>query len=219
MASNFNETNYVSLFGSELGIGMFTGKYYGQYVGYTDFFPNRNPFSGIYFGSYKGLYLPIESNINLGISLSSPISLGDRTILSIKGALNYENPYDFNSNRLYPDGNTMECHFTLTLIDANNNSSSLTSRMRSNGFQPREKYVPTAYENVVFNVVYNGAQQEINSIQSIPSNIFFRVGDFYHKNPSFGITHINQMILSFGPDHGSTYAHLCLDHIVALRNF
>lgn len=49
------------------------------------------------------------------------------------------------------------------------------------------------------------------------TNVYFRVGDFYLKNTSLGITSINEITIRFGPDYGSTYAHLMLDEFIVIK--
>lgn len=216
MENLFNQN--LSAYGSSFSNGFKNGKYTEQSIIVSHPASSREPFSNIYHGSHIGLYLPIESNFLLGYTLSSPIpQLNQTHFIGIKGSLNYENPY-VGSTRVYPSGNTMNAHFTMTLIDTNNNQASLTSRMHSDGFIKNTKLLPTSKESSTIGL-YTGALWEGASINTKMCNIYFNVGEFYQKNPSLNISQINRIFLNFGPNHGSTYAHLCLDELYILSGW
>lgn len=162
-------------------------------VNYSD----NDTFNGIGDFTYKALFLPIESNINFGYTFSNGLTFNENDYLCVRGALKTFVPYE--------SGNTLNANFNLTLFDVNNNFSTLTSKNNSFGFEKVLK---------IDNISYASPG---NNNNSIPTSIFFRVGDFNLKNSSLGITNINQILLQFGPDYGSTFAHLALDEFVVIK--
>lgn len=180
---------------------------------------SRNAFAGIVNGTYKGIYFPIENNFSFGYTFSQNLSFSQNNYFCIKGSLNFENPYNLSppNARLYPDGNTLDANFTVSLIDQSNNSASLTSKMYSDGFIANQKLCPIETDGVVLTNELTTNYYNI-FCSPIMCNIFFRAGDFYLKNPNINLNQINQIRFDFGPDHGSTYAHLCIDEIFIMKN-
>jgi len=166
-----------------------------------DWLEIQDEFNGIMDLTYKGMYIPIESNFILGYTFSSALTLEENNYFSLKGCLKYFTPATA--------GNTLDAQFQMTLHDLNGNSSSLTSKMYSNGFEKNNNTSEVLIRQLNL----------FNMHSAVPSTVCFRAGDFYIKNPNLGLTLINQITLNFGPDYGSTFAHLVLDEFVVYKNF
>ena len=154
-------------------------------------------FNGIMDFTYRGLFIPIESNVSMGYTFTSPINLSENNYLALRGALKtFYTPIQ--------SGNTLDANFNITLIDTSANNSTLSSKNSSIGFEKNFKISPG---NAI-----NFASSSINN--SIPNNIFFRAGDFVAKNPSLNINSIREIRFDFGPSYGSTFAHIAFDEFV-----
>jgi hypothetical protein len=164
-------------------------------MNYTD----NDTFNGIMDFTYKSLLLQVESNIDLGYTFSTPISLSENDYICLRGALKYFHPAT--------GGNTLDANFALKIKDINNNFSTLTSKNSSYGFEKPK----LPYNNTIFLPATT-----INNA-CLVKGIYFRAGDFYLKNTSIGLTQINEITLQFGPDYGSTFAHLALDEFVVIK--
>ena len=163
--------------------------------------PNDEDFHGIVGFNYRGLYVPISSNFIMGYTFNSNLTLAENNYFVLNGALKVCNPPS--------SGNTMDANFYMTLIDSNLNGASLSSKISSFGFKaPYNSYKPNTID-------YDS--NEFLSQDVYHCNIYFRAGDFYLKNPNIALTMINQIVLSFGPDYGSTLAKLCFDEFIVLN--
>lgn len=164
-----------------------------------DWLTTDDPFNGILDATYKGLFIPIQSNFLLGYTFSNGLTLDENNYFGIKGILRYFTPATA--------GNTMDAHFTLSLKDGSNEHSELSSRMYSNGFEKNNN----ASNRLL-------SQQDLFNMHSaVPSMVYFRAGDFQIKNPNINLQNINEITLMFGPDHGSTFAHVVLDEFVVMK--
>lgn len=172
-------------------------RYVYKSSGGVDYQDPVDDFNGIMDMTYKALLLPIESDTVFGYTFTNVLNLSENNYICLRGALK-----TFDS--AIQSGNTLNSNFTITLIDKNNNSSSLTSKNNSNGF---EKLYTSSK-------VYSNTYSVFSINNSIPNNICFRIGDFALKNTSLGITQINQIRFNFGPSHGSTFCHVVLDEFV-----
>ena len=142
----------------------------------------------------------IQSNFNAGYTFSTGLTFRENDYFCIRGSLVLK--YDGTSGITL---NKVNQNFICTLYDSNNNFATLSSKMYSDGFRRNSNsYVSEYYSNV-------------NSLPAIPTDVYFRVGDFNLKNSSLGITNINKILLQFGPDYGSTFAHLALDEFVVIK--
>ena len=158
-------------------------------------------FSGIIGFNYRSLYAPIQSNFLMGYTYSSALTFSENNYLVLNGSLKLMYPLS--------SGNTMEANFYLTLIDNSSNSATISSKINGSGFkQP--------FNNFKINTIDYDASQVIAQFV-YHNNIYFRAGDFYLTNPSLDLNNINQILLSFGPDYGSTSANLCLDEFIVLK--
>lgn len=155
-------------------------------------------FNGIIYTMGKSLFLPIESNFSLGYTLGSSISINENEYFCLTGTLKY-----------FPSaaGNTLDANFNLTIFDNSLNSSTLSSKMCGGGFNKIE----TPYKNSSYLAENN------NVPCTMPTNVFFRGGDFVVKNPNLDLNNINQIMLSFGPDYGSTFCHVSLDDFIIIK--
>jgi hypothetical protein len=158
-------------------------------------------FAGIIGFNYRGLYSPIESNFLMGYTYPNSLTFSENNYLVLNGSLKLMEPLS--------SGNTMEANFHLTLIDGSNNTATVSSKINGSGFKPP------------FNVYKFGTvdydASEVSSQPTYHTNIYFRAGDFYLTNPSINLNNINQILLSFGPDYGSTMAHICFDEFIVLK--
>jgi hypothetical protein len=172
-------------------------------IGGVDYQADVNPldtFNGIMDLTYSGLFIPIESNISLGYTFTSPINLSENNYLALRGSL-------IAFDDTVSIGNTLNANFNITVIDNNNNSSTLTSKNTSIGFEKEFRITTTP-----------GLRSLGYSINNcVPTNIFFRAGDFNIKNSSININEIKQIRLDFGPDYGSTFAHIVFDEFVVYK--
>lgn len=161
------------------------------------FFVN-DTFNGIQYCLYKSLFLPIQSNFSLGYTLSSNISLAENDYLCITGSLKYIPS---------ANGNTMDANFNLTLYDNNLNTSTLSSKMCGGGFSK----IITPFRDT-------GWLSENDSVNTVnTTNVYFRAGDFSLKNKDLNLSNITQILFNFGPNYGSTFAHLALDDFIVVK--
>jgi hypothetical protein len=167
-----------------------------NFYGYT--LTDNDTFNGIFHGNYKGLFLPIESNCILGYTFSTGLSLAENDYLCLRGCLKYFYPIT--------SGNTLDANFQIELKDSNLNTAVLSSKILGGGFKKPYR----VSENIISNY-------ERIKVPTLMTNVYFRVGDFYLKNTSLGITNINEITIRFGPDYGSTYAHLMLDEFIVIK--
>lgn len=174
----------------KLELGPISGSFYQDFAGIVGF-------------NYRGLYAPIQSNFLMGYTYSSAITFSENNYLVLNGSLKLMEPLS--------SGNTMEAHFYMTLIDASNNMATISSKLNGNGFKP--PFNPYKVNTIDYDAyeVAGGSQYTYHN------NIYFRAGDFYLTNPSLDLNNINQILLSFGPDYGSTSANLCLDEFIVLK--
>jgi hypothetical protein len=169
----------------------------GGFMEYTADSVPLDTFNGIMDMTYKGLFIPIESNISLGYTFNNFINLTDNNYLCLRGAL-----IAFDDS--IQIGNTLNANFTMTVIDSSNNTSSLTSKNSSIGFE-KEFRISTG-------IAFRSSPSSNNNC--VPNSIFFRAGDFSSKNTSLSLNQIKGIRLDFGPSHGSTFAHIVFDEFV-----
>jgi hypothetical protein len=160
-------------------------------------YQTNDDFNGIQGLGKSALYLPIESNVSLGYTFQENISLDENFYLGLRGALKFFFPSTL--------GNTFDAHFNLTLYDNLGNFTTTTSKNYSIGFEK-----PLITDNTTYSV-------KNHNYNVIPCICWFRAGDFYLKNTSLDLSNINQIQLDFGPDHGSTFAHIVLDEFVVYK--
>lgn len=179
-------------------------------ISYSDSFlieynsTDNDTFNGIINLYDKCLFLPIESDFSLGYTFSSGLTFEENDYFCLRGALKILSPYNL--------GNTMNCHFQMSLYDNLNNISSLSSKTSNQFFNP--PYNPFNYGTTAYN-----NYTPPNSAQPIfIDNVYFRAGDFYLNNPSLNLNNIRQILLNFGPSYGSTFAHLVLDEFVVTKS-
>jgi hypothetical protein len=158
-------------------------------------------FAGIIGFNYRGLYAPIESNFLMGYTYPNSLTFSENNYLVLNGSLKLLEPLS--------SGNTMEANFNLTLIDGSNNSATVSSKINGSGFKP--PYNPYKAGTLSYDDATPSSQFTYHT------NIYFRAGDFYITNPSIDLNNINQILLSFGPDYGSTIAHICFDEFIVLK--
>jgi hypothetical protein len=161
---------------------------------------DNDTFNGVQLNSYKSLFVPIESNISIGHTFQSVINLSENNYIGLRACQTYI--YAFPGTTT----NSNFSNFNLSLIDINGNTSTLSSRIYSNGFYPQI--------DVSTNLLLSDTT---SAYPTVPNFCFFRAGDFVFKNNSIGITQINQMRLDFGPDYGSTFSHIALDAFVVYK--
>jgi hypothetical protein len=164
---------------------------------------DNDSFNGIQFNSYKSLFAPIQSNVSMGYTFTSNLILSENNYIGLRAC----HTYIFDGVGITKNGNYS--NFNLTLFDKNNNSATVSSRNYSNGIYPVNN-INTSPSNMVTNSLFS-------RYPTIPNFCFFRAGDFFMKNQSLGITQINRMRLDFGPDSGSTFAHLAFDAFVVYK--
>lgn len=160
-------------------------------------------FSGVIHGFDRGLYFPVESNRFMGYTFQSPLSLAENEYLCIRGALQVFYPRS--------SGNTLDSSFYITLFDTSNNGASLSSKISDQYFTK-----PYSYFKWGNNTSYNEFYSDITTYMD---NIYFRAGDFALNNPNLNLSNIRQILFSFGPNFGSTFAHLCFDEFVVMKEF
>jgi hypothetical protein len=163
----------------------------------------NDDFAGIVGFNYRGLYAPIESNFLMGYTYPNSLTFSENNYLVLNGSLKLMEPLS--------SGNTMEANFRLTLIDGSNNTATVSSKINGSGFNP--PFNP--YK--VGTIDYDSYELSSASQYTYHGNIYFRAGDFYLTNPSINLNNINQILLSFGPDYGSTMAHICFDEFIVLK--
>ena len=179
-----------------------------------------NSFCGFYNTTYKGIEFDVNSsNTFIGYTFSSNLNLNEDNYLILKGGLPDKSNSFLNSGagRTYGfsialngvAGNTLDANFTLTLYDLNNNSASLSSSLYNNGFAKNANLSSDSK-------FYHYSNQIIRPTIDC---MYFRAGDFYLKNPNLDLANINQILLSFGPSHGSTHCTVGLDEFFVLENF
>jgi hypothetical protein len=165
----------------------------------------NDTYNGIVYTLGKSLFLPIENNFFMGYTLSSPIAVEENEYFCLTGTLKHFLSFS---------GNTLDSNFNLTLFDNSLNTATLSSRMSGNGFSKME--IP--YTNSSYLSLNDSAGMGFPGVMcAMTSNIFFRAGDFVFKNPSLNLNNINQMLLSFGPDYGSTFCHVSLDDFIIIK--
>ena len=161
---------------------------------------DNDDFNGIIHLYDRCLFLPIQSNINLGYTFGNGLTFSENDYLCLTGSLKI----------IYPrsTGNTLPCAFNMTLIDNSLNSSTVSSKTSGQYFEP--PYQP--YNNII-----DGDGYFSTASPNYRNTIYFRAGDFYLQNSSLNLNNINQIMLSFGPDHGSTFCHIVLDEFIVLK--
>jgi|688.fasta_scaffold25110_3 hypothetical protein len=161
---------------------------------------DNDTFNGIINLYDKCLFLSIESNMNLGYTFMSGITLTENEYLCLSGSLKI----------IYPRsaGNTLPCAFDISLIDNLSNISTLSSKISDQYFEV--PYQP--YNDPIDGDEYVSISQPVRR-----NTIYFRAGDFYLQNPAINLNNINQILLSFGPDYGSTFCHIVLDEFIVLK--
>jgi hypothetical protein len=164
-------------------------------------------YNGIVYTLGKSLFLPIQSNFFMGYTLGSSISVEENEYFSLTGTLKHFPSFS---------GNTLDSNFNLTLFDNSLNTSTLSSRMSGNGFSKME--IPFTNPSHLSLNDYGGVLGIPGVMCAMTSNIFFRAGDFAMKNPNLNLNNINQILLSFGPDYGSTFCHVSLDDFTIIKN-
>jgi hypothetical protein len=167
-------------------------------VGYDAVVYDKNGFTNL---TYKVLYLPIEANCTLGYTFTTSLGLTEDNYIALKGALKYFPSYN---------GNTFDAKFSLTLYDNNNNNYTINSSQYDGYFLKP----PCLITGETGGILYTSNPPQI---PSMPTTVFFRAGDFYLNNLSLDLNNIKQIFLKFGPDYGSTFAHLALDEFVIMK--
>jgi hypothetical protein len=162
-------------------------------------FWDNDTYNGIIFNSYRSLFVPIESNLQLGYTFTNNIVLSENTYIGLRACHTYIHGISGISK------NDKFSNFNLTLIDTSGNNSTISSKNYSTGFYPQTKIDNRT--NPIF----------VGAYPTVPNFCFFRAGDFFMKNQSLDITKINQMRLDFGPDYGSTFSHIALDAFVVYK--
>lgn len=167
--------------------------------------------------TYKGVVFDTQNlNVFVGYTLTSPITLNENSYLVVNGGLISKHPYSAGvgvsygyTERVYDGsaGNTADGNFNLTLFDISNNSSTLSSKLYNYGFKKNIQQI-TKTEFKVMEQVCIRTAVECN---------YFRAGDFYLKNNNLDISNISQILLSFGPSHGSTLCHIALDSFFVMK--
>lgn len=163
---------------------------------------NNDAYHGITEVYDKGLYFPIEANRHLGYTFQSVITLNENDYICLRGGLKTFVPRSA--------GNTLDAWFTVTVIDSSNNTSSVSSKTTNQYFnKPCNvfKYGTASYDDYY------------SDITTYVDNIYFRAGDFSLINSSLNLSNIKQIRFSFGPDHGSTFAHLVFDEFTIVKEF
>jgi hypothetical protein len=175
-------------------------------------------FCGFYNTTYKGVEFDVNNvNTFIGYTFTNNISLSENSYIILKGGLpdksnSFINTgagrtfgYSIATNGI--EGNTLDANFSITLFDQSNNSASLSSKLYNTGFG----------KNLNISTDPKFYHYSNNSIKVVVDCMYFRAGDFYLKNPNIDITNINQILLSFGPDYGSTHCTFGLDEFFVLK--
>ena len=96
----------------------------------------------------------------------------------------------------------------MTLTDTSNNFSVVSSRTMDQSFNiPYQHFGNIAHSESYF-----------SQIPTFNSNICFRAGDFSLTNTSLNLENINQIMISFGSQYGSTFAHIVLDELIVTHD-
>lgn len=160
---------------------------------------NQEDFTGIIGNTYRSLYVPIESNISFGYTFTESLQLNENNYIGLKACHNY--------GLTYTIGNTLDSNFSLTLFDITGNSETITSKNYSSGFYKQIDLTDDTASIFSFR----------SNFPTVSNFVFFRAGDFYLKNTSLDLSNINQIQLDFGPDYGSTFAHIAFDEFVVYK--